>query len=77
MPRLVRAIGWHKQQLHRSDCTCEMCGPLYLLGLSQYEADRLLDALEQTAGNPEGVRIDNGDWHGQIRYKLRDLLNDA
>ena len=75
--RETRVVGIRTQQIHPHKCACEACGPFYLMGLSHYEATRLLSALERTAGNQPGVTIDDGDWHAQIRYKLRDLLSDG
>src|SRR5205085_1271418 len=56
---------------HREACICESCGPAVLLLLSDYEARRLLTALVKTSA--DGF-VDDGDWHGQIRFKLNEAL---
>jgi hypothetical protein len=66
--RPVKVVGVWKQQWHPNNCTCEACGPAYVLFLSEYEAKRLLEALETKNG------ADTGDWHGQLRHKLEALL---
>ena len=67
--RLLTHVGLtRRQDSHPRDCVCESCGPLHLVGLSDYEAKRLLDALERRDGS------DTGDWHAQVRCKLRHCL---
>lgn len=66
--RTTKVVGLWSQQMHPHGCQCEGCGPLLLIALSEYEANRLLDALNQRDGS------DTGDWHGQIRQKLEQGL---
>lgn len=66
--RPVSVIGVRKQSNHPVACRCEACGPMYALFLSEYEAIRLLDALERRDGR------DTGDWHGQLRQKLTSAI---
>lgn len=44
-----------------------------VLELDRYEADRLYRALVRTRA--DGGRVDDGDWHAQVGFKLSRLLN--
>lgn len=64
----MRVTGIAKQAHHPPDCSCEDCGPAFMLVLSQYEAERLLDHLRRTADQA------SGDYHGQMIFKLCAVL---
>jgi hypothetical protein len=65
--RKLETAGFYTNNEHVSGCNCEECGPGYLLLLSQYEAQKLLQALT-------GYHLkDTGDWYQQIRYKLLSM----
>jgi hypothetical protein len=68
MDRKVYVTGFARQMMHNSECVCEDCGPAFVMALSKYEAERLLDHLKRTWKDA------SGDYHGQVIFKLEALL---